>query len=273
MIELFENKQKFTEIRSSKGNQLKWERNNIWYKADYIGYEGLAESVISKLLNYSSLNKKEYVSYETIEISYKNQVFNGAESINFLTGSWQIITLERLFKTFYGKSLHEALWNIHDSKERLKFLVDEVEKITGLSNFGVYMNKLLTIDALFLNEDRHTHNIAVLMNENNEFEYCPIFDNGAGLLSDINIEYPLNGDIYKEIDSVKSKTVSLNFEEQLNVSEILYGENIKFNFTKNDVEEILSLYNGKESIYSSEIRDRVKTIIFEQMRKYPYLFE
>lgn len=28
---------------SSKGNQLKWERNHIWYKADYTGYEGLAE--------------------------------------------------------------------------------------------------------------------------------------------------------------------------------------------------------------------------------------
>lgn len=26
------------------------------------------------------------------------------------------------------------------------------------------MNKLLTIDAFFLNEDRHMHNIAVLMN-------------------------------------------------------------------------------------------------------------
>ena len=36
--------------------------------------------------------------------------------------------------------------------------------MTGLQNFGVYMNKLLTIDAFFLNEDRHMHNIAVLMN-------------------------------------------------------------------------------------------------------------
>ena len=28
--------------QSSKGNQLKWEKDGIWYKADYTGYEGLA---------------------------------------------------------------------------------------------------------------------------------------------------------------------------------------------------------------------------------------
>ena len=64
--------------------------------------------------------------------------------------------------------------------------------MTGLKNFGVYLNKLFTIDAFFLNEDRHTHNIAVLMNEKGEFAYCPIFDNGAGLLSDTLMDYPLH---------------------------------------------------------------------------------
>lgn len=46
--------------------------------------------------------------------------------------------------------------------------------MTGLQEFGIYMNKLLTIDALFLNEDRHTHNIAVLMNGKGDYAYCPI---------------------------------------------------------------------------------------------------
>ena len=44
------------------------------------------------------------------------------------------------------------------------FLVEQIERITGLKEFGKYMNKLFTLDALILNEDRHTHNIAVLMN-------------------------------------------------------------------------------------------------------------
>lgn len=68
-------------------------------------------------------------------------------------------------------------------ENRLTFLVENVERLTGLQDFGIYMKKLLTVDAFFLNEDRHTHNIAVLMNGEGKFAYCPIFDNGAGLLS------------------------------------------------------------------------------------------
>ena len=123
---------------------------------------------------------------------------------------------------------------------------------------------------LFLNEDRHTHNLAVLMNDKNEFMYCPIFDNGAGLLSDTELDYPLEEDTYKLIDKVKSKTFIESFEEQTEVSEKLYGMNIYFNFNKKDIEDILESEDAK--IYSKEERDRVKTILFEQMRKYPYLF-
>ena len=270
MIELFEQDLKKEDRQSSKGNQLKWENNGIWYKADYMGYEGLAEYMISNLLKFSDLNDDEFVVYSPIEIKYKNQKYNGACSNNFLKDGWKIITLERLFQNFYGRSLHNAIWTIHDRTERLKFIVDNVEKITGLSDFGKYMNKLFTIDNFFLNEDRHTHNIAVLMNNKGEYRYCPIFDNGAGLLSDVTLDYPLNSDLYKLIDSVKSKTFIDNFEEQMNISEILYGMNIKFNFTKNDVIKLLS--SEEASIYSKEERDRVEKVIFEQMRKYPYLF-
>ena len=69
------------------------------------------------------------------------------------------------------------------------------------------------------------------MNEEQEFSYCPIFDNGAGLLADTTFDYPLGMDIYDLIDSVKSKTFSTDFEEQVEVSEKLYGSNIHFTFT------------------------------------------
>ena len=59
----------------------------------------------------------------------------------------------------------------------------------------------------------------------------------------------------------------------MNVSEILYGMNLKLNFTKKDIDDILNSNNeDEESIYSLEIRKRVRKILFEQMRKYPYLF-
>ena len=64
MIELFEQDERKNERQSSKGNQLKWENGGLWYKADYTGYEGLAEYVISHLLKKSSLKNEQYVVYD-----------------------------------------------------------------------------------------------------------------------------------------------------------------------------------------------------------------
>lgn len=268
MIELFEQNIRTNDRQSSKGNQLKWENEGIWYKADYTGYEGLAEYMISHLLKKSTLTENEFVCYNLEKIKYGTVIYNGVKSKNFLSEDWQIITLERLFKNFFGESLYKSLYRIPEHKERLQFLVQQVERITGLRNFGIYMNKLLTIDAFFLNEDRHTHNIAVLMNGKGDYAYCPIFDNGAGLLSDTTMEYPLSGDVYALMDNVQPKAICGEFDEQLDSSEALYKTNLKFQFTKKDVTELLA----DAEDYSDEIRNRVEMIIFAQMRKYTYLF-
>ena len=268
MVELFEGDIRTNDRQSSKGNQLKWENNGIWYKADYTGYEGLAEYVISHLLKKSTLLEKEYVLYDPEEIKYGTITYKGVRSADFLKEGWQIITLERLFNNFFNQSLYQSIYKIEKTGDRLAFLTGQVERITGLKEFGRYLNKLLTIDAVFLNEDRHTHNIAVLMNGEGAFSYCPIFDQGAGLLSDTAMDYPLGEDIYKLMGHVRAKTVSSDFDEQLNASELLYQENLKFWFTKKDVKELLEAAD----IYSEEIRDRAAEIIYFQMRKYRYLF-
>lgn len=269
MIELFEQDVKKFDRQSSKGNQLKWESDGIWYKADYTGYEGLAEYIISQLLVFSSLKPSEYACYDLEQIRYKRNVYNGACSKNFLDDGWQILTLERLFKNFYGESLTKALWHLPDEKERVLFLVEQIQRITGLTHFGEYLEKLFTIDALFLNEDRHMHNIAVLMNGDGEYSYCPIFDNAAGLMSDTTQDYPLNEDIYEMLGDVKAKTVSTDFDRQLDAVEQLYGEQIHFNFTKDDVKNLID----RATEYPTQIRRRVEDILYSQMNKYRYLFK
>ena len=82
------------------------------------------------------------------------------------------------------------------------------------------------------------------------------------------MDYPLGADIYEEIDDVRSKTFSDRFDEQLEISEVLYGNNIYFYFTDKDVDRILA----KTDIYSDDVKNRVKDIISEQKRKYSYLF-
>lgn len=268
MVELFKQNIRTNIRQSSKGNQLKWENEGTWYKADYTGYEGLAEYVISHLLKYTNLNEDEYVLYEPEQIKYKRQIYNGVRSRTFIDGDWQIITLERLFKNVYNESLTSVLWHMSDVKERLVFLVNAIKNITGLNNWGEYICRLFTIDAFFLNEDRHMHNIAVLMNGKGDYKYCPVFDNGAGLLSDTTMDYPMEQDIYQMISEVKSKSVSQNFDEQLDVAENLYGQNLQFLFTKKNVSDIVN----NADMYPPEERKRVELIIYSQMNKYKYLF-
>ena len=115
MIELFEQNERKADRQSSKGNQLKWENNGIWYKADCTGYEGLAEYMISHLLNFSSFQKDEFVLYDYERIKYNIIFYNGVKSNNFLYDDWQIITLERLFSNFFQKSLYAAVWHIQSA--------------------------------------------------------------------------------------------------------------------------------------------------------------
>ena len=267
MIKLFENNLKTQNRQSSKGNQLKWETDGTWYKADYTGYEGLSEYVVSELLRRSSLLPGEYVLYEPERIKYKATIYKGCKSRDF-TGGLQVITLERLFKNQYGISLNACIYTLNNVVDRLKYLVEQVERTTGIPDFGVYMCKLLTVDALFLNEDRHTHNISVLMSENGTFRLCPVYDNGAALLSDTTMDYPPEMDIFNAIRIVKAKTLCDSFEEQLEAAEAMYGQNISFSWNEKDIDDILC----QTDIYENRTKNRVKEILLEQKRKFGYLF-
>lgn len=271
MVELFEKNIVETENRSSKGNQLKWMVGDYWYKADYAGYEGLSEYIASKMLECSDLDSTEYVKYELVKIQYKRSLFNGCRSKNFLKNGQQLITLERLYKNFTGESLYQKIYHIEAAELRLSFLCEQIERITGITGFATYLNKVFSIDAITLNEDRHLHNIAVILNNDGTYELCPIFDQGAGLLSDTTMDYPMEEDIYELMETVKSKTFVSDFDEQLDQVEALAGINIHFHFTKKDVTDWLSEESVKEN-YSEEIIQRVEKIVFEKMRKYKYLF-
>lgn len=267
MVELFSKDIHDQNRRSSKGNQLKFERDGFWYKADYLGYEGLAETVIARLLSFSTLDPSEYVDYDPEEILYNGLVFTGCKSRDFTSG-WQLITLERLLSQVYGHGLNQVVYAIQDHAERLRTMVSLVERVTGLRDFGPYMAKVLTVDTLFLNEDRHSHNLAVLTNNLHAFRLCPLFDHGASLLSYIRLDYPTDRDPLEMIHSVRPKTFCESFEEQLDIAEQLYGQQIHFSFTYADVKDVLD----QIQIYAPEIRKRILDIIMEQRRRYSYLF-
>ena len=255
---------------TSKGDQRKWKVDGIWYKADYMGYEGLAEALVSSLLEKSSL-AYPFVSYQPVQIEYKGQVIQGCASRDFLEEGEILIPLEKLYRRYTGESLAVKLAEISEVTERIQYLTDEVEKITELRDFGRYLTAMLEIDAFFLNEDRHTNNIAVIYQEGTQqYALSPLFDQGLCLLADMKVDYPLERPLETCLEHVEAKPFSADFDEQLEAAEALYGIQLQFHFSLKEVQrELEQIAEG----YPEGVRERVNQLLRQQIRKYAYLIK
>ena len=121
-----------TKATSSKGNQLKWIVRNNWYKADHMGYEGLCEVVVSKLLEKSNIGN--FVNYEPIRILFDGREMNGCYSKNFRQKNESLVTLEHLSKQWLANSFAKELTHYPDVKDKIKHTVEFIEKVTNLEN-------------------------------------------------------------------------------------------------------------------------------------------
>ncbi len=253
---------------TSKGDQPKWRYRNEWFKADHMGYEALAEIVISRLLGKSNVKDfDEYVLYDPVWIDDGDAKVPGCASPNFRGKDEMFTPFERLHRAYNGHGLAQTISGM-ETKEKIRYTVDFVEQTTRL-RIHAALTMLLELDAFFLNEDRHTNNLAVIRNEQtHEFRLSPVFDNGLALLSDLH-DYPLEKDIYLCISRVKAKPFHTDFYEQISAAEHLYGPQLHLFFTRQDVVNALS---GLDTLYPDEVLVRVETILYEQMRKYSYLF-
>ena len=229
---------------SSKGNQEKWfdKDTNKWYKLDQFGYEALTETVISKLLENSNIEREtpfSFARYEMERLNVHGRDRTGCSSKNFLKNGQSIITLSHLFSRLLGTSLKDKLERLSSDKKRIQYLAEATAEYTKLKEFPQYLTLLFEIDALFLNDDRHLNNIAVI-EQNGKFKYCPIFDNGAGLLSNVQLS-PM--DIHSKglIKDVVARPFNTSFTRQMNAARTLYGEQLKIpKLTKAEIMEVLT---------------------------------
>ena len=252
---------------TSKGDQPKWQLDGKWYKADHMGYEALAEVVVSQLLKQS--NVPDFVEYRPVLIQYQGKEIPGCVSKNFRRKDEMLVSFERLHRTYKGRGLAAALGGINEPQGRIRYTIDFIEQTTGLTGVGKYLTLLLELDSFFLNEDRHTNNLAVIRNEKTkEFRLCPIFDNGLALLSDLN-DYPLDKDVYDCIKCVRAKPFDLDFNMQVEAAEELYGMQLNLSFSRKEVSKELKFVT---ELYGEKIYCRVEQVLFEQMRKYQVYF-
>lgn len=203
--------QRLGSLGGSKGNQVKWfdTEKNIYVKLDCLGYEGKAEKAVSHFLGFTNLGKGEYVEYHVCGIIEDGKYLGtGCYSENFVKPGEKEVTVADILDTLilgYAITYDE--------------LRDSLYPVIGFDAKG-YIDKILCIDAIIRNEDRHFRNISFLC-KNGVYTPARIYDNGAGCLSDL-LTYPMEADFDSCLNRVMAKPFSINFLRQLQGVKPLY---------------------------------------------------
>ena len=239
---------------SSKGNQVKFCKEGYWIKQDTLGYESLAECVTSDILE---LLNWDHVTYGPCKVVYADtgRIVRGCYSEDALKGATEI-TLGRAIEKIGHTSVSELWSDCTTIGEKCVKLSEVLEPFITSSELNLYLARLVLIDALTMNEDRHTHNIAFTLADERLIP-MPIFDNGAAFCSDIVTPsgYPMDMRVSECLALVASKPFSRSFDEQ--AAYFLSLGNCDFW----PPESILSIPTQYAQYYDGSIIERVTNIL------------
>ncbi len=232
---------------TSDGTQLKFFKDGYWYKEDNEGREGEVEYLVSNLLTFSTLKPEDYVIYEQGKINGKP----GCRSKSFLTASQSFITLERLHGNVTGVPLFEKIKEFQGVSGKATYVIKFCKDTVGL-DLTDYFKKVFTLDLIVLNEDRHFHNLGIIMNADGSYRPAPIFDNGKSLLNcnpSVNHRLPLEENIQRVIARPFSGSYKVTYE--------YFGKGFEL-----DTERALQWLNQEpESFYKNVLVYRLNEIV------------
>ena len=241
---------------SNKGMQPKWHKDNMWFKMDTNRYEGLAETIISDMLDHSNVDR--HFSYSPVTMKYKNENHTGCMSPNGLNEDEELITIYQLMElsdSDFSKRINNN-FDYASPKEYISEFIQESKELTELKDIDRYYTKMFELDTITLNNDRHMNNISLVMHDNGRVYYdCgPIFDNGnAFALSHENVKKWKECErTYNIVMAVEGKPFSTDFDTQRKI------------FENGKME--LMLYYGPEDLKQS--LDRCRNIYDEQVLKF-----
>lgn len=205
---------RFDKMSTSKGNQTKWFKDNMFIKADSMGYESISEALVADLLRY--VEDIEFVDYFMCKIIEDDCSFDGCYSCNCLEPDEEMVSVYRILQS-YGFVLSNGSIN-SKGQNLFDFVCKTISEITKLDMYK-YISDLVKIDYITRNEDRHLNNICVIMEPDGSFRYAPVFDNGLSLLSDIT-DYPLDKPTRDLMRKVHSKPFSSKFDKQFQFTDM-----------------------------------------------------
>ena len=250
---------------SSRGNQIKWYSDGYFYKQDLLGYEGLSEVLAYRLAIQTNLTKYGVTQYELVK--HHGKICCRSKSYN--PNNHEEQSLLKLLTRYYSTDLDGVYKQYFETCDTLTESFYDFVRMTVLQAVGFdikdWLALILRFDWLILNEDRHFRNLAFIKQKFN-FIPAPIFDNGAGFLSDM-ITYPSDCNISDAINGLQAKPFSSSFVQQVNLVEEYATETLQF--TSNTVKLKVS---DLAEFYSKHIINRVCNILEAQLKRmYPHI--
>lgn len=211
------------EADSSAGSLLKWlvveNGKEIYVKTSTYNtsnlkgtwmFESYSELIACRLFKELGLDNKEVVMYYPCKIHLDNgETTIGCYSYSFVGPDEKYISLANLHKC--GK-LRNYMFEGYNGYVNC---INDIKQVINIE-YKNELDRIITLDYLTLNEDRHTGNFGFIYNyKTKKFRIAPIFDNGASMFSTKFIEgmtYSTYLDNY-----VKSKPFYYKHEIQLDM--------------------------------------------------------
>lgn len=157
------------------GNQKKYLSSNgtIWTKKDFIGGEAIAEVLVSEFLE-SCVNHNQFEGgFVRYGLDSNNRHI--CHSKNFLSKGEMYIPISKAVE-----SLNLQKQEFSNFEEKFNFINDVTSHVLGASCKS-WLVRLLTLDVMFRNTDRHLSNFGFIMDIQGNIRLAPIFDNGLAL--------------------------------------------------------------------------------------------
>lgn len=165
-------------VQSTQGYQPKYTSpsGGYWYKEDLRGEEAIAEVLVSTFLrscNY--LGFKDFVPYYFKYTSVNSFDLRTCVSPNFLQNGEQFISFKDLLS-----QVSQPTEKLVGFESKLDY-IDSIFQQTVGQSFREDLLRLLTLDVMFRNTDRHLSNFGIVLASYGSIRFAPIFDNGLAL--------------------------------------------------------------------------------------------
>jgi len=231
------------------GRKIYYKLSNYEKDSGIVGHENINEIIVDRLLTVLGVEHLHYqLIYADIEIDGRTHTAYVCASEDFKDRGESKVALDALYKADRMAGETE-----YDFCKRLGF--DE------------YIDRMLAVDYIILNRDRHGANIEVLRNaRKHSLRIAPLFDHGLSLLFSCRTDEEFKSfDIMADIkcnNFIGSRSNAENLK-------LISGKNLFKNRLQASDREFI--FNGLETVISKVHQDRIWEMITERYRRYENL--